>query len=247
MAGFSIKKHKLSKVIDILDALVKEAVFEFDKDGVSTNVMDASNVGMSQVNIGTDEFEEYDMKNVNLGVNLNRLSDIISLADDKDSVVEIEFDESKRDFVVNVAGVSYRMTLITPESILDAKNPTLDLPASAEVNQKLISRAIKASEMVGERITVVVEDGEVCFNAAGDNDSVDIDPQEGEVEYDESFSAPDGASATYALEYLKDIERPIDNSSMVSFGFGDELPLEIEFNYGDATECRYVLAPRIQS
>jgi proliferating cell nuclear antigen len=250
MASVSIKKHRLSVILDVISTLEKEAKMEFTDDGLRVEFMDPSNVGMGQIEVGKGDFESYGVSGLLVGIRLGRLKRIINLSNDKDDIVDLSFDMEKRSLIVNISGVEYTMGLIDPDSIRNAKNPTLDLDAVVELNKSFLSRAINATDMLGDKITVIVEDNKFKFKADGDTDNVvvteDEDLEEPEIDYGDDFNV-ENIEATYSLDYLKKLEKPIENDSMVTFGVGNDLPMEIKFQLGNDTNARFVLAPRIQS
>lgn len=250
MESVSIKKKRLGVILDTISTLEDEAKFEFTDEGLNVEFMDPANVGMGQVEVGKDEFESYDVSGLTVGIRLGRLESIINLASNPTEVVNLSFDMQKRALVVNISGVKYNMGLIGTDSIQKAKNPSLDLDAVVEMKKGFLSRAINATDMLGDKVTVVVEDNELAFEAAGDNDDVVVeendDLEDAEIKYGEDFDVDD-VEATYSLEYLKRIEKPIEKNSMITFGVGNDLPMEIKFQMGDDTNARFVLAPRIQA
>lgn len=246
MVDVTIEKDRLNDILDVVGALVDEAVLEFKDDSLHIEVTDPADVGLSVVDVEDEEFESFSASGEKLGVNLNRLQDIISLAESKEDLVTLLLDRQTRKLEVSVSGVDYTLALIDPDSIRPSKNPDIDLPINFTLDQSALSRGIKATTMVGDTIEFAVEDNEFSIDASGDTDDVEYTPRGDDIEYPDDFDVDD-AESIYSLQYLNDMEGAIPSGSEIDVSFADSMPMELTFHPSENTTARYVLAPRIQS
>lgn len=241
-----VKQSVLAEVLDVADALVEEAVLHFDDDGLVMQPVDKANVGMAAVSVPASDFETYETDGVQLGIVIDKVSDVLGMAG-ADELVEFYLDEETRKLEINADGLEYTMGLIDPSNIqgMDEK-PDLPFGAIATVATSEVKRAIKAADMVSDHVTVKVEDGEASILASGDSDDIDYVPTDSKVDAGASGEVED-ASSMFSLPYLKDMSKAIQ-SSYVRLGVADDMPLRIEFALDQSDgEGAFFLAPRISN
>lgn len=244
MLEFEIEKRVLSDILDVIGAFVDEAVFEFQRDGLQSIVVDPANVALASVTVGESEFETYEASGEVLGVNLSRLADVINLAASGDDVVRIYLNDTTNHLTIEVNNVEYRMAPISPDSIADPERPDLAPSVEFELNSDALIRCIDAAEMVSDAAVFEVEDDEFTFVADGDSDSVDYEPNEDEIEY---HKLADECQSAFAMMYLLDMKKTLPKGETVQIELGDEIPVQFKFDVSDHTTAEYLVAPRLSS
>lgn len=243
-----VEKGKLDDILDVLGALVDEAVLEFEDDQLVSEVVDPANVGFGGIKIDENAFDSYSASGEKIGINLARLRNIISLADSGGDVIHIDLDNQRKVLEITVNNIDYTLALIDPDSIRPAQKPGLTLDAEFELEQSALDRGLTAANMVSDTITFkLTDDGDFIIEASGDTDDVEFGPEEddGEIEYPDDFDSS-GIESVYSLDYLTDINKAIPTGATIDVGFDDEMPLQIEFQPSADLEASYILAPRIQ-
>lgn len=174
----AIEVGHLQEVIDAAHAIVDECRIHLDTDELVIRAVDPANVAMIDENVSADAFEAYDTDCGEIGINLERLDEVVGIADNNDDLVQFDLDPKTRKLHVQVNAVEYTLALIDPESIrAEPDIPDLDLPATVSMDEAEFKRAIRAADMVSDHITLQVDEREECFiaNAEGDTDDVDLE------------------------------------------------------------------------
>ena len=243
----SIEVGHLQEVIDAAHAIVDECRIHLDTDELVIRAVDPANVAMVDENVSVDAFEAYDTDCGEIGINLERLDEVVGIADNDDDLVQFDLDPKTRKLDVQVNAVEYTLALIDPEAIrAEPDIPDLDLPAAVSVDEAEFKRAIRAADMVADHITLQVDEHEECFiaKAEGDTDDVDL-----EIAGDDLEDADWGSAySLFSLDYLKDLRKPIPTDTVVRMRLGEEFPAKLTFELADgAVDVEFMLAPRIQS
>lgn len=247
MIDVVIEKQRLSRVLDILTALVDEAVFAFDTNELLVTVVDPATVGLADLTLDENDFESYSATQHAIGLNLTRLNNIIGIAENNDTLVSLSYDETVHKLRIEVDDLDYTMAVIDPDTIDTSDIPNVDYDAHFSLSTSALSHAISAADMVSETIRFGVdEDGDVYLDAEGDTDDMTYTPTEDEIEYPENFTATDIISE-FSLDYLKDMSGVFGSDEYLDISLGDELPVEMSFSAATNGNGRYMLAPRIDS
>jgi len=246
MTQFIIPASTLSGALNPVTALVEECKIRLDDDGLSITAVDPANVGMVDMEIGVNAFESYDADGATLGINLGRLTDVLSMADSGD-LVRVALNEETRKLDIDIGGLSYTLALIDPDSIRQEPDiPDLDLPATIVLPGEHISRGVTAADLCSDHVSLQADaDGEAFHIAAeGDTDDVDLELD------DELLSAnvDESCESLFSLDYLSDMERAIPSDAEVSLLLGSEVPVKLRYSIADGdVSVVNLLAPRISS
>ena len=242
----------LQTFIDVHTELVDEGRIHFNDTGLRTSVVDPANVAMhSPVELSRDAFEHYESPgSVTLGVDFNRLDEILDVAD-SGTLIEFSINMETRHLELRFDGVEQSVVMIDPDSIRGEPDTNdLDLPNTVVLSGKQIDRALTVADLNSDHVNLVGytdhADGEVvAFEADGDTDS-------GRVGYrDEDCIAADVSDAVesiFSLDYWVDLLNAAPDDAKVELQFGDEFPVYIQWQACDGhLSVNSMLAPRIQS
>jgi len=240
----SIQKEALSEIADSMNALVDEAKFFIHEDRMEFCAVDAANVGMFDIDLSQEAFNSWVASPGVIGVDLVRLTDILSMGD-KDETVILELVGQK--LTIEIDGLVYTLGLIDTALIRQSpKIPELEIPGKATLDADHFEQAVKAGEMVSDHMTISVDDieGVIQFSADGDTDDVELTLNEDDIE---SLS-PANVSSIFSLEYLKSLKSIISNADEVVLEIGDGMPLFVHLTLAEGNaEVLLLLAPRIES
>ena len=237
--------QSLEDALDPVATLVDECTIRLDEDELSIRAVDPANVGMADVSLPERAFESYEADGGVIGVNLDRLQDVLSMGD-KGDLAKLELNEETRKLHIQIGELSYTLALIDPDSVRKEPDiPDLDLPADVAFEGSELSRAVTAADLVGDHVSLSADpDGqEFVVSAQGDTDDVEVT-----LGHDELATADVGESAEslFSLDYLKDMARPIGSDVIVSFKLGTEMPVKFRYTNGEAS-VEHLLAPRVES
>jgi len=246
--GFRIPVATLSDAIAALRTIVDESKLRFDDGGLRSRAVDAANVAMVDVGVPGSAFERLDVGDeTTLGINLETLADVLSMAESGDDLIaELNAETKKLELSFPNTGLEYTCALIDPDTIRQEPDiPDLDLGGEYVVPGRAIDRGLNAADLVSDHIRFEgVADDTLRLSADGDTDTVDLEIDDALI--DGELAGDDQTESIFSLEYLTDITRPIGSDSAVSIDLGSEMPVKLHFGMGDDINVSAMVAPRIQ-
>jgi proliferating cell nuclear antigen len=137
-----INAETLRDAIESVSSLVDEVKFSISEKGLELKAVDPANVAMVSLKIGAEAFEYFNAVPGEIGVDLVRLSDVLSMAE-KGETVQLELDEESHKLKIGVGSLSYTLSLIDPTAIRkEPRIPELDLPAHVTLPGGELRRAV---------------------------------------------------------------------------------------------------------
>jgi proliferating cell nuclear antigen len=237
-----INAETLRDAIESVSSLVDEVKFAISEKGLELKAVDPANVAMVSLKILAEAFEYFSATPGEIGVDLVRLSDVLSMAD-KGENVQLELDEESHKLRIGVGSLSYTLSLIDPTAIRkEPRIPELDLPAHVTLPGSELRRAVKAAEKVSDHVVLGVSEDGFFMEAKGDIDSLKLKIPGTEL----LGMKPGEARSLFSLDYLEDMSKSIGKANEVTLEMGIDYPLRVHFRLGQSVEINYLLAPRIE-
>lgn len=234
---------RLDAALLVVGALVDECRIEFTPDGLRVRAVDPASVAAVALDLPAAACERYDAGGETVGIDVERLADVVGLAD-SGSEVRLALDADQGRLHLRVGELSYALGLIDPEAVrepLDPAEMNYDCPASLTVTGRDVARCVRAADMVADHLTLGVDDEGFYAEAAGDTDDVALSFPATELD---SFD-PAAAESLFSLGYLQDLARPIPAEASVAMELGTEQPVTLSFDVGGG-DATYLLSPRRQ-
>ena len=100
-----INAETLRDAIDSVSSLVDEVKFSISEGGLEIKAVDPANVAMGSLKIGNEAFEYFKATACEIGIDLVRLGDVLSMAD-KGENVQLELDEESHKLKIGVGSLS---------------------------------------------------------------------------------------------------------------------------------------------
>lgn len=225
-------------------ALVAECRLDLDADGLRVVAVDPAEVGIVALDVDAAAFDAYEAEDRLLGIDLERLDDVLS-APASGRTVRLSLDPEVLALRIEVEDLAYTMGLLDPDTIrAPMDHSAIDVPSTAEVvlEGSALDRAVRAAAMVGDTVALAVDEaGTFTAEADGDTDDVTVTrPAEALVD----VSAGD-ARSLFSLEYLRRIVRPIPDDAQITLRLGIEAPASLTYEVvGGHGTVEYLLAPR---
>lgn len=237
-----IRSSALRPCVSAMAAIVDEAVFKVNPQGMMSNAVDPANAALLSIDMPETAFIEYDVTEAEFGIDLNRFVEIIGMAE-KDDEIELGIDDDTHQMTISMSGLSYTMSLLDPSSMRKSTQvPELDLPAQITLSGSAFKRMVKAAGMVGDNMMVGVDGDTPFMEADGDTEKVHLD-----VTGDDLIGLkPADVSTLYSLDYLSDMSKGIGATSEITIDLGRDLPMVLDFSPYPRCDVTYVLAPRIE-
>lgn len=252
----------------IPDAIVDEARFHVDSDGIHTKAVEAANVATVELRAFPSAFDGFDVSGdaFTAGLTFNSLTTQLAnarMGKATDDAVALEIDgtrtlvETEREYTLTTLTQTNEVLNIDPSTIREEPEiPDLSLPCEATVDVQALVDALDSVNRVSEHAVVRERDGDLII--AGEADDDDGHTGEygtvanfGEVVEARGDDAPDGEVSKFSLDYLRDMVEGLKAGKVdeVTIAWGQEIPIKLEFQrtideqvaYGG----EYMLAPRI--
>lgn len=239
-----VKSEIIKDIIDVTSPLVNEAKFNVNAKGITLRAVDPAHVAMVDLEITEKAFDEYKADDMELGIDLDKLSGIMKLATTGDTVT-LEYDEESNRLIVRIGNLVRRMGLIDTAGMPDSKVPNLELPAKAILRASEISKGVRASEAVSDHLALSVDKESFELSAEGDTDTVHLKlPKELLVE----LHAPGKFKSLFSIDYFSNMIKPVRAEDPITISLGTDNPIRIDFDIAQKNgHVTYLLAPRIES
>jgi proliferating cell nuclear antigen len=239
-----VKAEVLKTVLDAVQTLVDEARIVVTAEGISLKAVDPAHVAMVELSLGKRAFESYKGGDVEMGVDLDKLKDILKLASSGD-IIGLDYKEDSHKLVFKIGHITRRMALVDTSSMNEPKVPNLNLPCKVTLTAGELQQGIKASEAVSDHIALSANGDAFELSAEGDTDQVHLSLSGDDLIKIES---PEPARSLFSLDYLANMSKVVKGSDPVTLNLGTDYPVKIEFDIADgAGHITYLLAPRIES
>jgi len=245
--GFStmIPADVLEATINAVDCLVNECKIHLNEDGLRIAAVDPANVGMVDLSLDAAACDYYDAHGGTIGINLERLGDVVGMAASGD-LVHLDLDAETRKLHIDAGGLSYTLALIDPEAIRQEPDiPELDLPATVRLPAGELERGVTAADLCSDHITLGADDDAFLMTAEGDTDTARYN-LDGDSVID--ANCPEQCEAIFSLEYMEELVDPIPKAAEVTCTIDTDFPILMSWETADGhLNVGQMCAPRIQS
>jgi proliferating cell nuclear antigen len=239
-----IKAEILREVVDVISALVDEAKFNITPDGVNLRAVDPAHVAMLDMILQKKGFEEYKAKECELGIDIDKLKEVLKLAGPGD-IFSIEHDEDKNRLILDVGNITRRMALVDTAGMSDPKVPNLNLPAKLIVDTNELKRGLRAAEAVSDHVALIASSDSFEMVSEGDTDSVNLKLPKALLK---ELDCKEGQKSLFSLDYFSTMVKATGASPEVTLYLGTDYPINLEFDFAEGNgHVKYLLAPRIES
>ena len=239
----NIKMETLKEVVDITATLVAETKLNITKKGIELRTVDLAHVAMIDLFVSSSAFTSYKSKDSEIGINLDKLKDVLRLAKAGDEI-QIKHDEEKTKLVVKVGNITRRMALVDTAGMSDPKVPSLDLATKVTLKTTDLHRGIQAAVGVSDHVAFVARPDGFDIVAEGDTDNVSLNLDKEKLE---NLECKEKVRSMFPIEYLSRIVKEIKGEN-VTLNLGNDFPVRIEFDIAEGNgHVVYLLAPRIEN
>ncbi len=244
MFNVKVKSEIIKGIIDVTSPLVNEIKFNITSKGMSLKAVDPAHVAMVELTIKSNAFEEYKSDDMELGVDLDKLSGIMRLATSGD-IVTLEYDEKSNRLIVKIGNLVRRMGLIDTAGMPDSKVPNLELPAKAIITSSELSKGVRASEAVSDHLALSIDKEAFELFAEGDTDTVNLKlPKDLLVE----LNSPGKFKSLFSIDYFSNMIKPVKAEEPITISLGNDNPIRVDFDIAEKKgHVTYLLAPRVES
>jgi proliferating cell nuclear antigen len=234
----------LRSIIEAVGTLVDESKIKVTKDGISLKAVDPAHVAMVELTLGKGAFDDFKGDDVELGVDLEKLREILKLASSDDEVI-LKHDETNSKLEVRIGNLTRRMALVETSGMTDPKVPKLDLPATITLAVEELERGIRASEAVSDHVALSATPDTFELTAEGDTDTVNLRLEKSMLG---ALKVSDKVRSLFSLDYFANMVKAAKGSPGLTIHLGSDYPVRLEFEIAKGNgHVTYLLAPRIES
>ncbi len=238
----------LKNSVDTISDLIHEGLFKITSDSLRMRAADRATVAVVDFELKKGAFEEFEFdEETEIGINLERLLDVLKRAKKDDSLVlELSEDESrlkisigdgtKRDFEIPLLSLSAGQVPETKQ---------LDFTAEMKLKSSVLSKGVADAEIVADSVLFKAEEGSLTLLAESDSGSVEARTEEDSDDLIE-IDVSEETKSRYPLEYLKKMLKASKISEVSTLKIGNDYPMELMFEEPDIIEISFVLAPRVE-
>lgn len=244
MFNAKVKSEILKGIIDVISPLVNEIKLNITPKGISIRAVDPAHVAMVDLEVKSNAFEEFKAKEMELGIDMDKLGSIMRLSTAGD-MISLEYDNDANRLTVRIGNLVRRMGLIDTAGMPDPKMPSLNLPAKVVLKSSEISQGVRASESVSDHLSLSVNKDTFELFAEGDTDTVNLKlPKDLLVD----INAPSKCKSLFSIDYFSNMIKPVKSDNPLTIHLGNDNPIQVEFDIADKKgHVTYLLAPRIES
>lgn len=231
--------------MDILSVLTTEAKLVWGEKGLGVSVVDGSHVALLSATIADECFETYEVEPVEIGLELGKMRDLLTLAGPSD-LVEIDYDAAIGAINVRVGEVLMTLRGIDTSAMDTPSQPSLEFKSKATIDSEKLSKALRAAKFVGGEVDLSMDNSQLAVSVTVEaGEGVNVKFESGELS-ELTCAAP--THSTYSLQYLGELTKKLAGglTNEVSLEFEEKYPLRLTWmsNEGGA-KWTYFLAPRI--
>ena len=241
MLKITAKQQLIREIVDILSVLTDVAKVSVGEKGLSVKVVDGAHVALISATIADECFEIYEVEPVELGLELTRMRDLLSLAGSGD-LVQMDYDGTN--IKMKVGEVLMTLRALDVSVIEEPNIPELDLKSKATISSEQFSRALRAAKFLSSQVNLDMDSNHLMISVHNEGQSVNVKFESGELS---ELTCASPARSTYILGSLSELTRKLASlTDEVSLEFEEKYPMKLTWvsNEGGA-RWEYYLAPRV--
>jgi proliferating cell nuclear antigen len=235
-------------IMEALSSLVDEGNLLGTPKGLTMKAMDPSHIAMVDFELPKEAFEEYDCsEDVRIGLNLDEMVKIMRRATGEDAL-ELSVQPNSNRLDIKFIGKALRRFGL---SLIDIQNeelptPNIEFKSKIKLTTDALTQAIEDALIVSDHIKFSIQEDNLYLRATGDTGEVEINLEKNSESVLELIKEED-SSATYALDYLKDIMKGAAASNIVEIKYSTNMPINLNFPLLNKGRITYYLAPRVEA
>ena len=244
-----IRADTLKGLVNVISTLIDEVKFTITPEGMTLKAVDPAHVAMIELNIEAGAFESYSADQTEIGLDLDKVKDVLKLSSSGD-IISMEQDENYGRLIFKVGNITRRMHLVDTSSMNDPKVPDLNVSAHIEVPVSELQRGIKASENISDHIALTTCEDYFELACEGDTDSVNLRLDRSQLlGFEVAGDSPNGRYCSlFPLDYFSNLIKAVPSDVPVRIDMDNDYPVMINFALADGKGAvKYLLAPRIES
>ena len=234
----------LKSSIEIIQGLVIEARFNFNKEGISLLSMDPAGVCFIYFKLLKSAFVNYDLdKDLDICLKVIDLKQVLKKSSEGDVLV-IEYEEPR--LILTLKGKSrkeFKINTIDLEQ-KDYTEPTLKFDCVVKTKSSIIKDAINTCDIgsEGESVTITANPKSLSFHIEGNNNEATDTIK---VSDDTKITTDIEIISKFSIEYLNKVIEGSKLSENIKIELANNYPVKFDFMIPDKVQLWLLVAPRI--
>ena len=242
-----IRADTLKGLVNVISTLIDEVKFTISPEGMTLKAVDHAHVAMIELNIEAGAFESYEADQTEIGLDLDKVKDVLKLSASGD-IISMEQDENYGRLIFKVGNITRRMNLVDTSSMNDPKVPQLELSANIEVPVSELQRGIKASENISDHIALTITSDYFELACEGDTDSVNLKLDRSQLSSLNIGEDGQKCCSLFPLDYFSNLIKAVPSDAVIRIELDNDYPVMLNFALAEGKgSVKYLLAPRIES
>lgn len=236
----------LKYAVDSIVSLVEEGQFEIDAEGLNLKAMDPSQISMVSFTMPKSAFVEYEPGDEGrIALDIRQLSNVLARGK-KGEKAELKIEDGR--LVIQFVGQKRRRTFKVPLLQINERiqrEPKIQFASHAKLKADALKEALKDAKLISSHVRLMINPDQFIVDVRGDSGDVKAEFDSGSEEVVE-LKTGDSAKATFPLQYLEDMMKATNASSIVTVNLETDKPLRLEYEL-EGARVKYYLAPRIET
>jgi len=243
-----IRADTLKSLVSVISTLIDEVKFTISPEGMTLKAVDPAHVAMIELNIEAGAFESYQADQTEIGLDLDKVKDVLKLSSSAGDIISMEQDEGYGRLIFRVGNITRRMNLVDTTSMNDPKVPQLELSANIEVSVLELQRGIKASENISDHIALTITPDYFELACEGDTDSVNLKLDKSQLSNLDISGDMQKYCSLFPLDYFSNLIKAVPSDANIRIELDNDYPVMLNFALAEGKgSVKYLLAPRIES
>ncbi len=244
MLRVTAKQQLVREIVEVLSVLNEEAKIIWGENGLLVTIVDGSHVALLSAKIGNECFETYEVEPVEIGLELGKMKDLLSLGGS--DLVEIDYDEAVGMMNVRIGSVLRILRGLDTSTMENPSLPDLEFNSRATIDSEKFSKSLRAAKFVGELVDFSIDNNQLRVSVQSEaGEGVNVKFESGELG---ELSCSEASQSTYSLQFLEPLTRKLASgfTDEISLQFQEKYPLKMTWKTNDGgAEWVYFLAPRV--
>lgn len=226
-----INTSLLKNILETLNALIEDANFIFDENGLKITAMDGAHIAMVHLELPKAFFKSYSLiKEEKLGIVISQFHKFMKRATVKDKTI-LNFDKGNKLKII-FEGKTKRIFSLPLQDIEeeDFKIPKFDHNSITTVSSDIIATLISDAEIISSEIKFIASQDKFMAEATSEKGDLltEITKENDESLLDSKIKKE--SKSVYTVEYLSNIIKAKNISKKMILSFSTDMPLEAEFS-----------------
>ena len=244
MLRVTAKQQLVREIVEVLSVLNEEAKIVWGENGLVVTIVDGSHVALLSAKIGNECFETYEVEPVDIGLELGKMKDLLSLGGS--DLVEIDYDNAVGMMNVRIGSVPRILRGLDTSTMDNPSLPDLEFNSRATIDSEKLSKSLRAAKFVGELVDFSIDNNQLRVSVQSEaGEGVNVKFESGELG---ELSCSEPSQSTYSLQFLEPLTRKLASgiTDEITLQFQEKYPLKLTWKTNDGgAEWVYFLAPRV--